>query len=45
MMGHEGKLIEIKNKKAKVCLDSLGYVLIAYFDKSKLASAQPPNDK
>ena len=45
MMGHEGKVLEIKNKSAKVCIDSLGYMLVAYFDKSKLASAQPPNDK
>lgn len=43
MMDQEGKLIEIKNKTAKVCIDSLGYMLIAYIDKSKLISAQLPN--
>ncbi|HEV7622230.1 MAG TPA: UpxY family transcription antiterminator [Flavisolibacter sp.] len=38
MMEKEGKIIEIKNKIAKVCIDSLGYLLIAYIDKSKLVS-------
>ena len=39
MMDHEGKVLEIKNKMVKVCIDSLGYMLIAYIDKSKLISA------
>ncbi|MGZ3749659.1 MAG: UpxY family transcription antiterminator [Mucilaginibacter sp.] len=38
MMDQEGRIIEIKNKIAKVCIDSLGYVLIAYINKSKLIS-------
>ncbi|MFL5789272.1 MAG: UpxY family transcription antiterminator [Flavisolibacter sp.] len=44
MMEQEGKIIEVKNKMAKVCIDSLGYILIAYIDKTKLISAQPPNN-
>jgi transcription antitermination factor NusG len=44
MMDQEGKVIEIKNKTAKVCIDSLGYMLIAYIDKSKLAPAQKTNN-
>lgn len=39
MMDQEGKVLEIKNKTVKVCIDSLGYMLIAYIDKSKLISA------
>lgn len=39
MMDQEGKVVEIKNKMAKVCIDSLGYMLIAYIDKSKLVAA------
>lgn len=39
MMDQEGKVVEIKNKMAKVCIDSLGYMLMAYIDKSKLIPA------
>jgi len=40
MMEQEGKILEVKNKVAKVCIDSLGYMLIAYIEKSKLISTQ-----
>ena len=43
MMDQEGKILELKNKTAKVCIDSLGYMLIAYIDKSKLISVQQTN--
>ena len=43
MMDQEGKVMEVKNKTAKVCIDSLGYMLIAYIDKSKLISVQLTN--
>jgi len=43
MMDHEGRVLEIKNKTAKVCIDSLGYMLIAYIDKTKLINIQPTN--
>lgn len=40
LMDKEGKVLEVKNKMVKVCIDSLGYMLIAYIDRSKLVSAQ-----
>ena len=43
MMDQEGKVLEVKNKTAKVCIDSLGFLLIAYFDKSKLITLQQTN--
>jgi transcription antitermination factor NusG len=43
MMDQEGKVLEVKNKTAKVCIDSLGYMLIAYIDKTKLISVPPTN--
>jgi transcription antitermination factor NusG len=43
MMDKEGKVLEVKNKTAKVCIDSLGYMLIAYIDKSKLITVQQTN--
>ena len=44
MMDQEGKVIEVKNKTAKVCIDSLGYMLVAYIDKSKLVPAPQTNN-
>ncbi|HEU4472926.1 MAG TPA: UpxY family transcription antiterminator [Flavisolibacter sp.] len=43
MMDQQGKVLEVKNKTAKVCIDSLGYMLIAYIDKSKLIPVQQTN--
>jgi len=43
MMDQEGKVLELKNKTAKVCIDSLGYMLIAYIDKTKLIPVPPTN--
>ena len=43
MMDKEGKILEVKNKVAKVCIDSLGYMLIAYIDKTKLITVQKTN--
>src|SRR5215216_4012913 len=34
MMDQEGKVLEVKNKMVKVCIDSLGYMLVAYIDRS-----------
>lgn len=39
MMEAEGKVLEVKNKTAKVAIDSLGYVLVATIDKNKLIAA------
>jgi transcription antitermination factor NusG len=41
LMDQEGKVLDIRRKTAKVAIDSLGYILIAYIDRSKLTSAQP----
>lgn len=43
MMDKEGKVLEVKHKMAKVCIDSLGYMLIAYIDKTKLITIQKTN--
>jgi transcription antitermination factor NusG len=43
LMDREGKVLEVKNKTAKLCIDSLGYMLIAYIDKSKLITVQQTN--
>jgi len=40
LMDQEGELLDIRHKTAKVAIDSLGYVLVAYIDRSKLTSAQ-----
>lgn len=43
MMDQEGKILEVRNKTAKVSIDSLGYVLLAHINKSKLIATNPPN--
>jgi transcription antitermination factor NusG len=43
MMDQEGKVVEVRNRQVKVCIDSLGYLLVAYIDKSKLTAVQQPN--
>lgn len=39
MMDQEGRVLEIRNKTVKVIIESLGYVLLAHIDKSKLVPA------
>jgi len=41
LMDQEGSVIDIKRKMVKVAIDSIGYVLVAYIDRTKLTSAQP----
>ena len=41
LMDHEGAVISLRRKQVKVAIDSLGYVLIAYIDRTKLTSARP----
>lgn len=41
LMDQEGKVVDLRHKTAKVVIDSLGYILVAYIDRSKLTSAQP----
>jgi transcription antitermination factor NusG len=40
LMDQEGKVLDIRRKSARVAIDSLGYILVAYIDRSKLTSAQ-----
>jgi hypothetical protein len=37
-MDKEGQVLEVKNKVAKVAIESLGYILVADIDKRKLVS-------
>ena len=41
LMDQEGKVMDLRHKTARVAIDSLGYILVAYIDRSKLTSAQP----
>jgi transcription antitermination factor NusG len=41
LMDHEGHVLGIHHKMVKVAIDSLGYVLVAYIDRTKLTSARP----
>jgi Transcription antiterminator len=40
LMDQEGKVLDIRHKTVKVAIDSLGYILVAYIDRTKLTSAQ-----
>ena len=40
LMDHEGKVMALRHIMVKVSIDSLGYVLVAYIDRSKLTSAR-----
>lgn len=37
LMDKEGQVLEVKNKIAKVAIESMGYILVADIDKHKLA--------
>jgi len=37
LMDQEGQVLEVKNKKATIAIDSLGYMLVATIEKTKLA--------
>jgi transcription antitermination factor NusG len=41
LMDQEGKVMSLHHKTVKVAIDSLGYVLVAHIDRTKLTSAQP----
>lgn len=41
LMDKEGKVLDVRHKTVKVAIDSLGYILVAYIERSKLTSAQP----
>lgn len=38
LMDQEGKVLDVRHKTAKVAIDSLGYVLVAYIERTKLTS-------
>jgi transcription antitermination factor NusG len=39
LMDQEGKILDVRHKLVKVAIDSLGYILVAYIERSKLTSA------
>ena len=41
LMDQEGKVLSLRHKTVKVAIDSLGYILVAYIERSKLTSARP----
>ena len=43
LMDQEGRVIQVKNKVARVAIDSLGYILIADIDKGKLTTTNHTN--
>lgn len=40
LMDHEGRVLNINRKMVKVAIDSLGYILVAYIERTKLSSVQ-----
>jgi len=44
LMDQEGKVIDFRHKAVKVAIDSLGYILVAYIERSKLTSVQSKID-
>lgn len=38
LMDQEGKVLEVRHKAVKVAIDSLGYILVAYIERSKLSA-------
>jgi len=38
-MDQEGKVLDIRHKVVKIAIDSLGYILVAHIERSKLTSA------
>lgn len=41
LMDREGEILSVHRKTVKVAIDSLGYLLVAYIDRTKLTSARP----
>jgi transcription antitermination factor NusG len=40
LMDQEGKVLDVRHKMVKVAIDSIGYNLVAYIERSKLTSTQ-----
>jgi len=41
LMDQVGRVVDVRHKTVKVAIDSIGYVLIAYIERTKLTSVQP----
>lgn len=41
LMDQEGQVVDVQRKTVKVAIDSLGYMLVAYIDKTKLSATGP----
>jgi transcription antitermination factor NusG len=41
LMDQEGEVLSLRRKLVKVAIDSLGYILVAYIDRTKLTSTRP----
>lgn len=41
LMDQEGHVMSVHHRTVKVAIDSLGYMLVAHIDRTKLTSAQP----
>jgi len=41
LMDQEGEVLSLRRKVVKIAIDSLGYILVAYIDRTKLTSARP----
>lgn len=41
LMDQEGKVLDVRHKTARVAIDSLGYILVAYIERTKLTSVLP----
>lgn len=41
LMDQEGSVLAVDKKRVKVAIDSLGYILIAYIERTKVTSAHP----
>jgi transcription antitermination factor NusG len=39
LMDQEGSILDLRHKTVKVAIDSLGYILVAYIERTKLTSA------
>jgi len=40
LMDQEGKVVDVRRKIVKVVIDSLGYILVAYIERTKLTSVR-----
>ncbi|MBI1343062.1 MAG: UpxY family transcription antiterminator [Terrimonas sp.] len=40
LMDYEGQVLNVRNKKVQVAIESLGYILIAFIDRKKLTSVR-----